>query len=98
MQAASQLPRNWQQFLRYEKNKQELFQFLAQCVVSLNGEKQVITTNGQEILCILARNDTANLAPCTHEEADTRMILHATDAVQEGHGKIVLRILLTKTS
>lgn len=85
MQAANQIPRKWQQFLRNEENKRELFQFLAQCVVSLSGEKQVITTNHQKILCTLAGNDTANLAPCTHEQADARMILHATDAVQEDH-------------
>ena len=64
-------------------------------MVSLQEEKQVITTKGKEILCTLARNNTANLAPCTHEEADTRMILHAADAVQEGHRKIALRTVDT---
>lgn len=73
----------WQQFL-WKENKQELFQFLAQCIVSLNEEKQVITTNGP------ACNNTANLAPCSHEETDTRMFLHAADAVEEGYRKIVL--------
>ena len=28
VQAANQIPRNWQQFLRNEENKQELFPFL----------------------------------------------------------------------
>ena len=64
-------------------------------MVSLQEEKQVITTKGKEILCTLARNNTGNLAPCTHGEADTRMILHAADAVQEGHRKIVLRTVDT---
>ena len=75
--------------------KKELFQFLAQCIVSLHEEKQVITTKGKDILCSPARNNTTNLAPCTHEEADTRMILHPTDAVQEGYRKIVLRTVDT---
>ena len=35
IQANSQIPRNWQQFLRNDENKRELFQFLAQRVVSL---------------------------------------------------------------
>ena len=55
VQPSSQIPRNWQQFLRSEENKQELFQFLAQCIVSLHEEKQVITTKGKDILCSLAR-------------------------------------------
>ena len=77
------------------KNKQKLFQFLAQCIVSLHEEKQVITTKGKDILCSPARNNTTNLAPCTHEEANTRMTLHAADAVQEGYRKIVLRTVDT---
>ena len=85
VQANSQIPRNWQQFLRNDENKRELFQFLTQRVGSLQEEKQVITTKSKEILCTLARNNTANVALCTHEEGDARMILHAADAVQEGH-------------
>ena len=90
VQANSQIPRHWQQFLRNDENRRELFQFLAQRVVSLQEEKQVITTKGKEILCTLARNNTARSG-----EADTRMILHAADAVQEGHRKIVLRTVDT---
>ena len=48
VQPSSQILCNWQQFLRSEENKQELFQFLAQCIVSLHKEKQVITTKGKE--------------------------------------------------
>ena len=40
-------------------------------------------------------NNTVNLAPFTHEEEDTRMVLHAAEAVQEGHRKIVLRTVDT---
>ena len=95
VQPSSQISRNWQQFLQSEKNKQELFQFLAQCIVPLHEEKQVITGKDKDILCSPARNNTTNLAPCTREKADTRMILHAADAAQEGYRKIVLRTVDT---
>ena len=95
VQPSSQIPSGWQQFLRSEENKQDLFQFPAQCIVSLHEEKQVITTKGKDILCSPARNNTTNLAPCTHEEADTRIILHATDAVRDGYRTIVLRTVDT---
>ena len=29
--------------------------------------------------------------PCTHEEADSRMLLHLEDAVKEGYTKVVVR-------
>ena len=36
-------------------------------------------------------NDISSLAPCSHEEIDTRMLLHVQDALQQGHKKILLR-------
>ena len=50
VQPSSQIPRNWQQFLRCEENKQNFFQFIAQCMVSSHEEKQVITTKGKDNL------------------------------------------------
>ena len=34
---------------------------------------------------------TTQMSPCTHEEADTRLILHASDCVRQGVDKIILR-------
>ena len=90
-----QLPRNWKDFLRVDENKRELFKFLAECIASLEVEKQVISTYGKQVLSTLPRDDTSSLAPCTHEEADTRMLLHVQDAVQQGHKKILLRTVDT---
>jgi len=49
--------------------------------------KQIITTNGSDVICIPPQA-TNYLAPCDHEEADTRMILHLADAVNKGLKKI----------
>ena len=32
-----------------------------------------------------------SLAPCSHEEADTRIFVHVKDCTQTGHNKIVIR-------
>ena len=40
-------------------------------------------------------NDISSLAPCSHEEIDTRMLLHVQDALQQGHKKILLRTVDT---
>ncbi len=44
----------------------------------------IYATDGNNILCSLADADTSNLVPCSHEEADTRLLLHAADAVRKG--------------
>jgi len=33
----------------------------------------------------------SNLAPCTHEEADNRLIIHALDESLRGHRRIKIR-------
>ena len=44
------IPKNWNQFLRNDANKEELFKFLAMQVMSLETEKVVITTKGDDVL------------------------------------------------
>jgi len=89
VEGSTSLPQNWQQFLRIDANKTELFAFLAEHISSLQTDKQVVTTYGAQVLSIPSR-DTSLLATCSHEEADTRMILHLADAVNQGFQKILL--------
>ena len=95
--ADNKLPRNWQEFLRVDQNKQELFKYLAECVTSIDAEKQVISTHGKQVLSIMpiSCDNIERLAPCNHEEANTRMVLHAADAVQCRFTKILLHTVDT---
>ena len=81
-------------FLRINANKIELFAFLVKHITQMVTTKQVVTTNGLEVLCIPSW-DTSRLVPCDHEEADTRMILHLADAVNEGFHKNLLHTVDT---
>ena len=87
-------PQMYQQFLRIDANKRELFAFLVNHITHLETTKHLITTNGSEVVC-KPQWDTSHLAPCDHEEADTQMILHFADVVKEGFRKILLRTVNT---
>ena len=90
------IPGCWQEFLRLADNKTELFDFLAhQVVENLSGVKDVYTTCGQNLLCSRFHQDISSLAPSTHEEADTRMLLHAVDSANKGYRRIMLRTVDT---
>ena len=52
-----------------------------QKMVEVDTDKQVITTHNTDVLCT-NRQDVSGLAPCSHEEADTRILLHLEDAVR----------------
>ena len=94
VEPSNTIPGNWQAFLRIDDNKTELFSFLATRIAGINTSKQVITTHHVDVLCT-NRQDVLGLAPCTHEEADTRMFLHLEDAVQQGHDKVSIRTVDT---
>ena len=86
----SAIPGNWPEILCIDDSKAELFSFLATSVTALDTDKQIISTHHAEVLCTQPR-ETSGLSPCTHEEADTRIMLHLGDAVKEGYNKVSIR-------
>ena len=94
VQGNNQLPRNWQQFLRVDGNKKELFMFLGESLTALEvpPNKQVITTIKQSILSHPPQTINCNLSPCSQEEADTRIFLHAADALKNHHNILVCTV------
>ncbi|KAG7173838.1 hypothetical protein Hamer_G018107 [Homarus americanus] len=95
--ASGPLPSNWQNFLRNSDNKEELSSFLSEQVMQLvvKESKQLVVTDKKRVLTVPTRKDTANLAPCNHEEADTRMMVHAADVLECGHRRILIRTVDT---
>lgn len=93
---SADLPRNWADFLHNASNKTELFQFLNNSVFSSIGivdGKQIVLTEGSHALC----HDSVvpSLDLCSHEEADTRMLLHVANIAQSGHTRIMIRTVDT---
>lgn len=84
-------------FLRVDGNKTDLFQFLAEHIrhMQIACGKQVVISYGEQVLFNQPRERQSDLAPCTHEEADTRMFVHAVDAVRQGSKRIVIRTVDT---
>ena len=77
-------PTNWASFLRNDLNKTELFEFLAHKIASMDTQTCTTATMGNAVLCNLNEQDLSDLQGCTHEEADTRMFLHAAYAANHG--------------
>ena len=91
--ASTTLPSKWKDFLHLDDNKTELFKFLSQQAVKVPTAdgKSVYATDGSNVLCSSADADLSNLVPCSHEEADTHLFLHAVDAVRKGCRKLCIR-------
>ena len=96
VEASTLIPRNWRGFLRVSENKEELFTFLAQKVstVYIPG-KTIISTHEQSALASPASTDVSGVSPCSHEEADTRLILHAADCVCNGYERVLVQTVDT---
>ena len=53
-------------------------------------DKELYSTSGESVLSSTNRMDLTKLAPCTHEEAETRLMLHVLDASCCGHQRIII--------
>jgi len=85
-------PGNWASFLRVDENKTELFNFLSDILYDSFqlADKELVITKGDDVLTKPPLLDTSALSPCNHEEADTRIMLHAAHAAHNGHKKILI--------
>ena len=92
MASSTVKPKNWKDFLRVDQNKTALFGFLSREVIRLPiaDGKEMYATSGAKIPCFPVVSDLTSLAPCSHEEADTR-----TYDVQKEMTKVVIRTLDT---
>jgi hypothetical protein len=80
------IPSNWESFLRHDDNKSELFEFLATRIsnLSITDEKYVLSTKGVDVIATSEISNISSIAPCSHEEADTRLILHTAHVGKSG--------------
>ena len=84
------IPSNWRNFLRVNDNKVELFNFLADKIAHMSTQNVVIVTKEEDAVS----NHTINLAgvaPCSHEESDTRIFVHARHATEAGSKAIMVK-------
>ena len=88
---------NWQNFLRVDTNKTELFKFLSQAIFTWfdQDDKQLVITYGEAVLSKPPLLDLALLAPCSYEEADSRMLLNVSHSANHGHHKILIKTVNT---
>ena len=84
------IPSNWRNFLRHDANKTELFQFLADKVAQMSATNVVIATKGSAVLSTHEAS-LQGLEKCSHEEADTRIFLHAKYATEHGAKTITVK-------
>lgn len=86
----SKTPANWRSFLRENTNKTELFHFLAEKICEEQIPSTVIVTKGD---CAISNTEKSlvYISPCNHEEADTRIFVHAMDAILEGSKYITIK-------
>ena len=91
MSPSAPIPSDWKGFLRNDANKQDLFAFLAKEIEKCKVSGKQIVSTCHENVCSSGDISLGNLAPCTQEEADTRLLLHAADCVRQEHSIIIIR-------
>ena len=84
------VPSNWRNLLRDNDNKTDLFNFLTDKIEQMPSPNMVIVTKEENVLS----NHTISLegvSPCSHEEADTRIFVHARHAAPDGSKSMLVK-------
>ena len=85
------LPDNdWRNFLGDNGNKTDLFNFLADKIEQMPSPNMAIVTKEENALS----NHMISLegvSPCSHEEADIQIFVHARHAAQEGSKSLLVK-------
>lgn len=93
------IPKNWHSFLRVDQNKEELFHLLSEQLIHTDEavlvDKEIRSTHEESVLSYGSDGQLSNIMPCTHEEADTRILLHVHDASLCGYTRIMIRTIDT---
>jgi hypothetical protein len=88
--ANNKIPSNWRSFLRDGDNKTELFNFIADKISRTTTTNVVVVTKGENALTNQPMS-LDDLSPCNHEEADSRIFVHARDVVKKGSTSIMIK-------
>ena len=91
----------WTKFLSNGKNKENLVAFLLDTWSSMEGgclgQLELYVTSGSNCAKLWSRNEilrhdhVIELSDCDHEEANTRMMLHAAHTANCGHHTIIIK-------
>lgn len=85
------IPPDWNDYLKNDENKAELFGFLANALLRMNTNLEVVT-NVCDVVKARGTRSELHDAPCGNmEEADARIIWHARDAVSQGAKRVLIR-------
>ena len=90
----NKLSENWADVLHDPSNKQEMFTFLSNKIATVDypEEEDIIITSG---VTAIVRGTDRSMAPSDHEEADTRLLIHLQDALQNGCTNCLVRTVDT---
>lgn len=78
----TKLPGNWADFLRHDDNKTELFHYIAEKISThkFPTDKTVYVTHDANVLAVQGEA----MSNCSHEESDTRMVVHLKHVLSNG--------------
>ena len=83
------LPKNWQNFLRINKNKVELFELISDYVTYIECDKIIVATKNEKAVTNDTSTNLSDVSPYNHEEADMHISLHALQVKAENYANLM---------
>ena len=87
------IPKDWQNFLRVNENKAELFELISNYVTCVECNKIIVTTKNEKAVTNDTCTDLSDVSPYNHEEADTRILLYTLHQIRSKSRKVCISIV-----
>ena len=89
--AQTKIPANWKDFLNDSKNKQEFYDYLTLQIDHTDWpqDKELYVTFNESVI---TKGSARPMENCSHEEADSRIIVHLLHALAAHHKTIMIRV------
>ena len=82
------IPKNWQNFLRVNENKAELFELISDYITCIDCYKIIVAAKNEKTLTNDTSTDLSDVWPCNHEEAEPCIILHILHQIRSKRRKV----------
>jgi len=85
------LPQAWKNFIAFDGNKEDLAMFLSDRLAKHNDRDKEVVVGGSKPNGYSTTRGVIPTLQANHEEADTRIILHALEAIDAGFESIIVK-------
>ena len=84
------IPKTWQNVLKVNENKAELFELISNYVTCIDCDRNIVETKNEKAVTNDTFTDLSDVSPCNQDIADMRLFLHTFHQIKSKSRKLCI--------